>query len=293
MQPKLIYTVKKQENYYPCALTIAGSDSCGGAGIQADLRTFSAIGVYGCSAVTAVTAQTPGKVSRVDVMPPEAVSAQVEGVLSCFRIAAIKTGMLCNSSIIRAVAASLGKYEKKIPLVIDPVMISTSGHELLEEEAVAVLKKELFPLAAWITPNLPEAEFLLSRKLPDMTARIKAAEEIATRWKCSCYLKTGHDLANKEEACDIVVHNKRVYTLTSPVIPDTKATHGTGCTLSSAIAGLLAAGNSWKDCVCEAKAFVYGSILEAAIVGPKCEAMYPPLENYRPLTAIAEWKGRK
>ena len=285
--------MKKQENYYPCALTIAGSDSGGGAGIQADLRTFSAIGVYGCSVITAVTSQNPRQLTKIDVMPPETVCSQLEAVLSCFHISAMKTGMLANADIIKATASMLKKYISVIPLVVDPVLISTTGKRLLEKKAEKTLKDELLPLATWITPNIPEAETLLDRELPDFASRVRAAIDIAERWNCSCILKTGHDLSDEGEASDIIVHKKRIYTIATPVIPDTTATHGTGCTLSSAIAGLIATGNNWRDCVCEAKAFVYGSILEAAMVGPKCEAMYPPLENYRALVTLNELKDCK
>jgi hydroxymethylpyrimidine/phosphomethylpyrimidine kinase len=201
--------------------------------------------------------------------------------------------MLANAEIIKTVAASLQKYAPGISLTVDPVMIATSGRRLLAGDAEKVLKEELLPLATWITPNIPEAEALLGRPLPDISSRISAAAEIAKRWSCSCILKTGHDLAGDGEATDFVAHKGRIYALSTPEIPDPAATHGTGCTLSSAIAGLIAAGNNWRDCVCEAKAFVYGSMLEAAHLGPGCDAMYPPLENYRPLVTITELKDKK
>ncbi len=282
--------MKKQDRCYPCALTIAGSDSGGGAGIQADLRTFSAIGVYGCSAVTAVTSQNPRRVSRIDVMPAAAVKAQLEAIFQCFAVAAIKTGMLANAEIIETVAGFLKNRTDNLPLVVDPVMVSTSGARLLEEDAVSAMTGELLPLASWVTPNLPEAELLLERRLPDFDDRIRAAREIAERWSCSCFLKTGHDVEGRDEAGDIICHRGKVLLISTPVVEGTRASHGTGCTLSSAIAGLLAAGNPWRDTVCEAKAFVYGSLLEAAQVGPDCEAMYPPLENYRPIVSITEIK---
>ena len=283
--------MKQQDRYYPCALTIAGSDSGGGAGIQADLRTFSAVGVYGCSVITAVTSQNPRRVSRIDTLPAAAVAAQLEAVFECFAVAAMKTGMLANAEIIEAVAGFLKKLPGNIPLVVDPVMVSTSGARLLEEDAVAAMTGRLLPLARWITPNLPEAELLLERKLPDFESRVRAAREISRRWSCSCFLKTGHDVEGRSEAGDIICHQDRVLVVSTPVVEGSRASHGTGCTLSSAIAGLLAAGNSWMDTVCEAKAFVYGSLLEAAEVGPGCEAMYPPLENYRPIVSVNEIKG--
>ena len=160
---------------YPAALSIAGSDSGGGAGIQADLRTFNAFGVYGCTAITAVTSQNPKKVARIDAIPAEGVVSQIETVLEAIRVRCAKTGMLFSAEIVSAVAACMARHE--LPLVVDPVMVSTSGSMLLKEDAVEALKNELFPLADWITPNLPEAELLLGRKLKGEADYIDAARE--------------------------------------------------------------------------------------------------------------------
>ncbi len=267
--------------YYPVALTIAGSDSGGGAGIQADLRTMSAIGVYGCSAITAVTSQNPRRVARIDVLPPEAVTAQLDAVFECFAVRGVKTGMLADAAIVRAVADSRRRRWRDIPLVIDPVMVSTSGAQLLTDDAVEALKTELLGLADWLTPNIPEAELLLGRKLGGFAARAEAAAEIAERWRVSCLLKGGHAIdADSTEAVDIVAHDGKLYTLSSPAAEERGASHGTSCTLSAAMAALLAGGTAWKAMLREARGFVYGSLEEPAPVGPDCMAMYPPLENY-------------
>ena len=181
---------KSSEEFYPVALTIAGSDSGGGAGIQADLRTFNAAGVFGCSVITALTAQNPREVLRVDPTAPEMVASQMEAVFSAFAVAAVKTGMLADAAIVRTVAAGL--RGRKIPLVVDPVMISTSGTRLLEADAMRALREELLPLADYLTPNIPEAEWLLERKLRGADDYAAAALECSERWKLGCLLKTGH-----------------------------------------------------------------------------------------------------
>ncbi len=272
--------------FYPIALTIAGSDSGGGAGIQADLRTMSAIGVYGCSVITAVTSQNPRRVYRVDTLPPEAVTTQMDAVFDCFAVKAVKTGMLANAGIVRAVAAVWRKRKLQLPLIVDPVMVATSGSRLLEVDAIAALTDELLPLAAWITPNIPEAELLLGEKLDGRAALRQGAEALAKRWGVSCLLKVGHALEGESEAADVVAHDGKLYRLSAPVVPDCQCSHGTGCTLSAALAALLAGGTPWKNTLREAKGFVYGSLLECAPVGPGCEAMYPPLENYAALAHL-------
>ena len=147
----------------PAVMTVAGSDSGGGAGIQADLRTFNAFGVYGCSVITAVTAQNPDEVRRVDVLPVESVVKQFESVLDAIPVRFVKTGMLANGRIIEAAAELAAHYG--VNLIVDPVMVSTSGTRLLEESAISAMQKRLFPLAQWITPNIPEAELICRRQL--------------------------------------------------------------------------------------------------------------------------------
>jgi hydroxymethylpyrimidine/phosphomethylpyrimidine kinase len=267
-----------ESTYYPSALTIAGSDSGGGAGIQADLRTFSAFGVFGCSAITAVTAQNPKHVSGVTTLTPEMVTAQMEMVCNSISIRAVKTGMLSSKPIISAVAAFLKK--NNFTLVVDPVMISTSGIKLMDNDAIEVLKKELLPLASWVTPNIPEAEVLLGEKIETEDERIKAALLISEKWDCSCILKGGHAEAINDEMIDIVAHNGKCLRLSSPFIANSPATHGTGCTFSAALTALLAMDFHWKKALSSAKSFLFGSLAEAVPVGEDCVAMYPPMDTY-------------
>ncbi len=275
-----------EREFYPAALTIAGSDSGGGAGIQADLRTFAAFGVFGTSAITAVTAQNPLKVTRIDPVPAAGVDAQIKAVLSTMTVRAVKTGMLLNAEIIKITAQNLSG--QKFSLVIDPVIVSTSGTRLLEKDAIAVLKDELLPLATWITPNIPEAELLLERKIKTNEDLIKAAVEFGQRWNSSVILKTGHFDVKSDVASDIVYHEGKIYELSSPRVMNCKAAHGTGCTLSSALAAALALEIPWKKALRMAKGFVYGSLNECIDIGPGIEAMYPPGESYQGKTLLSK-----
>ena len=274
-----------EREFYPASLTIAGSDSGGGAGIQADLRTFAAFGVFGTSAITAVTAQNPLEVTRVDAVPADGVDAQIKAVLSTIKVRTVKTGMLLNAEIIKITAQNL--KEQNLSLIIDPVMVSTSGTRLLEENAIEVLKKELLPLATWLTPNIPEAELLLDRKINTHDDTIKAAMELGQHWNCSVILKTGHLKARGNTAADIVYHEEKIYELSSPRVSKCKAAHGTGCTLSSALAAAMALDISWKKALRMAKGFVYGSLNESVNIGTKVEAMYPPGESYQGKTLLS------
>ena len=276
-----------QTELYPVALTVAGSDSGGGAGVQADLRTFNAFGVFGCSAITAVTAQNPDEVRRIDLIPPEGVRAQIETVLARIAVCAAKTGMLGCAANIRAAAEVL--KTTKIKLVVDPVMVSTSGAKLLPDDAIETLRAELLPRADFLTPNLPEAELLLARKLAGSAEYAAAAREIAARWECVCVLKTGHaqDLASATDFA--ALPDGRCYAVTTPRLPDPgKASHGTGCTFSAALAAVLAQRQGWKTALAQAKSFVYGSLSEPALIGKGLNAMYPPVEDYDRLVKIAE-----
>ncbi len=261
---------------YPTALTIAGSDSGGGAGIEADLRTFNAFGVYGCAAITAVTAQNPREVRRIDALPAAGVSAQIETVLDRIPVRFAKSGMLMNAEIVEAVAALVA--ERRIDLVCDPVMVSTSGAALLEKAAVDQVRAKLIPAAKWITPNIPEAELLLGRKLPDAEACRAAALECFERWGVSVLLKSGHAPAGRY-VTDFVCRGGTLYSLSSPRVEAGDASHGTGCTLSAALAAAFALGMPWKQALCEAKAFVLGSLSEAVTIAPGIRAMYPPVED--------------
>jgi hydroxymethylpyrimidine kinase/phosphomethylpyrimidine kinase len=274
-----------ETEFYPVALTIAGSDSGGGAGIQADLRTFAAFGVFGTSAITAVTAQNPQKVSRVDALPAAGVEAQIKAVLAKIAVRSVKTGMLFNSEIIETVSRELAG--KDLLFILDPVMVSSSGARLLEEDAVSVLADKLMPLASWITPNVPEAELLLGREIRNNDDALIAVEEFGRRWDCSVILKAGHLEQESDVAADLVYHQGKIYELSSPRVSETKAAHGTGCTLSAALAAAFALDLPWKKALRMAKGFVYGSLNEYVNIGAGIEAMYPPAESYQSKTLLA------
>lgn len=265
-------------NIIPAVLTVAGSDSGGGAGIQADLRTFNSFGVYGCSAITAVTAQNPYEVRRVDAMPAASVGSQMETVLARFPVRFAKTGMLANSEIIACVAEVALKYG--LQLIVDPVMVSTSGVKLLADTAISVMQEKLLPLAAWITPNIPEAELICGSKLTTPDSLAEAALQLYSRYKCNCLLKSGHAITSNE-VTDIICFQGKLFSLSSPAadVPGNTA-HGTGCTLSAAIAANFAAGKSWQETLIAAKAFVYGSLCENRSLNSTLSQMYPPEKNY-------------
>jgi hydroxymethylpyrimidine/phosphomethylpyrimidine kinase len=222
----------------PAVLTIAGSDSSGGAGIQADLKTFTALGVYGASVLTALTAQNTRGVTAVHTPPAEFVVAQIAAVFDDLRIAAVKTGMLANAGIVAAVATALAGHPS-VPVVVDPVMVATSGDSLLEPDAVAAVRTKLIPCATLITPNLPEAAALLGAKIADTLAEAEAqARALLSLGSKAVLVKGGH--RQGVEAIDILATaDGRIEHIGAPWIV-TQNTHGTGCTLSAAIAALLA-----------------------------------------------------
>lgn len=267
---------------YPSAMTVAGSDSGGGAGIQADLRTFAAFGVFGCSAITAITAQNPCVVNRIDPLPAAAVACQISTVLDKIPVRAVKTGMLLNAEIIHAVCDALAG--SGIPLVADPVMVATSGAQLLEKSAVTAMLDRLFPLAAWITPNIPEAELITGIRIDGRKTMIAAAMACAEKWNCGCIIKGGHLRSKSGVAADIVCHEGDLYELCSPLVEDCKAAHGTGCTLSAAIAAAIALETPWEKALTMAKGFVYSSLADAVEIGKGIEAMFPPFDT--------GWQGR-
>ena len=241
----------------PIALTIAGSDSSGGAGIQADLKTFSAFGVYGASVLTALTAQNTRGVQGVEPVRPAFVEAQLASVLDDLDVRAIKTGMLANSAIVSAVAGALARVPA-IPVVVDPVMVATSGDSLLAADAIAALKGELLPRATLVTPNLPEAAALLGVCVATSEGEtIEQARAIAQFGSRAVLVKGGH--GHGAEAVDILVAGGTVLRLAAPRI-DTPHTHGTGCTLSAAIAALLARGAGLEEAVRRAKAYVSAAL---------------------------------
>jgi hydroxymethylpyrimidine/phosphomethylpyrimidine kinase len=221
------------------ALTIAGSDSSGGAGIQADLKTFSAFGVYGASAITALTAQNTCGVQGIEAVSPAFVAQQLRSVLSDLAVGAIKTGMLANADIVMTVAEVLRSAPPR-PFVVDPVMVATSGDVLLAPEAVTAVKRELLPLASLITPNLPEAAILLGTEMAaSEEAMVRQAELLRTTGCHAVLIKGGHGVG--DAAIDILVSASGVERFQRPRLA-TPHSHGTGCTLSAAIAALLAQG---------------------------------------------------
>jgi len=247
----------------PVALTIAGSDSSAGAGIQADLKTFSALGVYGLTAVTCVVAETPGVVSKILPLSPEIVREQIEVLLASFPIAAIKTGLLVSSEIVAEVAqrlrAQAAQGQTPIPLVIDPVMVATSGDALLRDEAIETCERELFPLATLLTPNLDEAGRLVGEPVRDLVGMRKTGEALAKKYGVSVLLKGGH-LAG-DQAIDLLFVEDNVMEFSAPFSRGV-ATHGTGCTYSAAIAAGLASGLALEEAVRRAKNFVSATIAE-------------------------------
>ena len=251
------------QHQIPVALTIAGSDSSAGAGIQADLKTFSALGVYGLTAVTCVVAETPGKVSKIEPLPPRTVRKQIEVLCASFPVRAIKTGLLCTGEIISTVARSMvelsDRAENRMSLVVDPVMVATSGSSLLRVDAIKLYENELFPLATLITPNLVEAGKLLRRTITDFTAMRKAGKDLEKKYGVPVLLKGGHHTA--ESAIDLLFIDDNVIDFQEPFVRDV-STHGTGCTFSAAITAGLAAGLRLEDAIDRAKKFTTGAIAQ-------------------------------
>ena len=247
----------------PVALTIAGSDSSAGAGIQADLKTFSSLGVYGLTAITCVVAETPGKVSRIEPISAEIVYEQIAVLARNFPIAAAKTGLLCSGEIVQAVARVivdvLRKVDSSIPLVVDPVTVATSGDMLLAAEAMEIYERELFPIATLLTPNLDEAGKLIGEPIRDLEAMRKAGRQLQQKYAVSILLKGGHLV--RDDAIDLLFAGDKISEFSAPFVRGV-ATHGTGCTYSAAITAALASGLSLEVAVRRAKKFVTASIAQ-------------------------------
>lgn len=237
------------------ALTIAGSDSSGGAGIQADLKTMLANGVYGMSAITALTAQNTMGVTAISEVTPDFLGQQIDAVFTDIYPDAVKTGMVANAQLIEIIAERLTFYKAK-NIVVDPVMIATSGARLISENAIETLKEKLLPIATIITPNIPEAEVLSEIKITRKTDMEKAAEIIYKTYGCAVLLKGGHSIG---DANDLLYENEETTWFDSVRI-DNPNTHGTGCTLSSAIASNLAKGYELKTAVKLAKKYISGAL---------------------------------
>jgi len=247
----------------PVALTIAGSDSSAGAGLQADLKTFSAMGVYGLTAVTCIVAEIPGKVSRIEPLSSGIVREQIEVLVKNFHIGAIKTGLLCSAEVISAVANTIRGTSRmsapRIPVVMDPVIVATSGDSLLEPAAIEAYEKELFPLATLITPNLDEAERLLGTEIKDRQSMHRAGKELEREFGTAILLKGGH-LAGAA-ALDLLFVDRKVVEFSAPFVTGVE-THGTGCTYSAAITAGIASGLSLEKAIGRAKKFVTEAIAQ-------------------------------
>jgi hydroxymethylpyrimidine/phosphomethylpyrimidine kinase len=251
--------VKKKS--YRCVLTIAGSDSGGGAGIQADLKTFAALGCYGASVITSLTAQNTVRVTAIRAVPAQFVKKQIEAVLDDIDVHAVKTGMLHNAAIVRTVAAQL-RSRRISHVVVDPVMISKSGARLLSGNALSALRLHLLPLASIITPNIPEASILANRRIAGRSDTESAAKNILALGPKAVLVKGGHGKGDWSSDCLCVRRkdgNTDIHWLRSKRIA-TKNTHGTGCTLSSAIAAYLAKGCEMHEAVEKAKQYIFDAI---------------------------------
>ncbi len=253
------------------ALTIAGSDSGGGAGIQADLKTFAALGVYGTSAITALTAQNTVAVTAVHVVPPEVVAAQIEAVVSDLGCDAVKTGMLATRAIVEAVASALRLH--RLPnLVVDPVMVAKSGDHLLAPDAVDAVRRALVPLARVVTPNVPEAEVLTGLRIRSVDEATAAGRAIQAMGAGAVIVKGGH--LDRSDIVDLLVDGDRVVPITAPRVAGVH-THGTGCTFAAAIAARLALGDGVEAAARAAQAFVG----EAMRAGVPLGAGHRPLDH--------------
>lgn len=237
------------------AITIAGSDSCGGAGIQADIKTMTVNGIYAMSAITALTAQNTTGVSGIYEVTPEFLEAQLKAVFEDIKPDAVKIGMVSSGELIKTIAENLKKYEAK-NIVLDPVMVATSGAKLISDDAIEILKEYLIPLADVITPNIPEAEVLSGMKITTEAKMIEAAEFISRKFDCAVLLKGGHNINDANDLLYSTGNYKWFYgkRINNP------NTHGTGCTLSSAIASNLAKGKSLDESVKKAKEYISGAL---------------------------------
>jgi len=247
----------------PSALTIAGSDSGGGAGIQADLKTFAALGVHGTSAVTCITAQNPREVRAIEPCAPRIVRRQIEAIFDELPPVAVKTGMLYSLELVRLVS-DFFKQGRRPPLIVDPVLIATSGARLLKTSALGLLQNNLLPLAALVTPNLDEAEVLASKRIGSIEDMRAVAREIQSRYGCAALVKGGH-LRGLAQAVDIFFDGRTELLLSAPFIKGVP-THGTGCAYSAAITAYLALGSSLPRAVERAKHYITQAIADRLLV---------------------------
>lgn len=254
----------KNETYrYPVALTIAGSDSGGGAGIQADIKTFSSLGVFGASAITAITAQNTQGVRGIQAISPEILRGQIEVILEDFIVDAVKIGMLHNKDAVKVVSETLPSF-RRTSIILDPVMISTSGSKLLEDDAIRTIMDELFPKATLLTPNIPETEYLSGIKINNEADILCAARKLQEKGCNAILIKGGH-IPGVETVDRLFINENNPICLASPTV-ETFNTHGTGCTLSSAIAAYMALGHSLVEAVRLAKEYMNNALVHGANV---------------------------
>ena len=243
----------------PAVLTIAGSDCSAGAGLQADLKTFTALGVYGLTAVTCVVAEVPGKVSRIEAVEPRNVREQIELCLANFPVGAIKTGLLFSADTVEIVAATLEKQAPQVPLVVDPVMVATSGDVLLQPEAIELYRTRLFPRATVVTPNMAEAAALSGKPVRDLKEMGQVGRQLSEQFGTRFLIKGGH--LGGERAIDLLASQTEVREFEASFVAGV-STHGTGCTYSAAIAAGLALGYSLEEAIERGKEFVSRAIRE-------------------------------
>ena len=253
-----------------CCLTVAGSDSGGNAGVQADLRAFHAYGIHGCTVFAALTAQNPFGVSAVHAVPAEFVAAQLDAVLGIYNIRAIKTGMLSEPTVIRVVAEKLAAHPE-IAKVVDPVMVATAGGvRLVSDGAVEALKRDLLPRATVMTPNIPEAEVLSGRKIACRADVRAVARQMAETYGCAVLVKGGHAVGDLKAAEDTLYDGKECFAYEMPWIDNPISAHGTGCSLAAALVAELTRGRPLAEAVEGAKAYVHAAIKNSYLVGKDC-----------------------
>lgn len=273
---------------YPVVLSIAGSDSSGGAGIQADLKTFSALGVYGATAITAITAQNTQGVHSQLAIDPQMVYDQIVAVIDDLHPSFIKIGMLSNADIVMIVAKALSRYS--IPVILDPVIVSSTGHRLLSIEAQEIIKSQLLPLSMLVTPNIPEMEALANHSVDTYEHKVEASKILFDFGAKAILLKGGHE--EGEHKCDILFTNSesgiesKIFTSESIT---TRNTHGTGCTLSSAITAFMARGYDIVEAITEAKSFITEAIRSGADI-EMGHGIGPVNHGFNPLKMIINEK---
>lgn len=252
-----------------CCLTIAGSDSGGNAGIQADMRVFHAYKIHGCSVFAALTAQNPNGVYAIHSLPADFVASQLDAVLGVYSIAALKTGMLSSAETIEVISSKLKSFPSVIK-VIDPVMVATSGARLISHDAINTLKKVLLPLASLITPNIPEAEELSGMKINGYDAACEAAKRLFNQFGSSVLIKGGHSSGATIVSQDVLYDGVEFCSFVLPRIGNPVSTHGTGCSLAAALTAELAQGADLKRAVEGAKKYVHNAIATSYYVGKDC-----------------------